>query len=235
MTPRTRAEEPRMVATGIATARSPQRRSGQPAIKATSGFHSRLVHILKLTFPLIAGALIVMVAVWPHVMQRDERFRIGVSNVNIEEATTVRMIKPRFTGIDAANRPFVVTADDAVQQPDDPTVVDLRSPKGDITLANGSWVALMADHGNYYKDLKVLDVDGRVNVFHDSGYEFRTQTARFDLNASAAEGNERVDGQGPFGTLVAEGFRVTNRGAVVHFLGKSRMVIRRDPGMGGQP
>ncbi|MGQ0677051.1 MAG: LPS export ABC transporter periplasmic protein LptC [Rhodospirillales bacterium] len=223
-----------MVATGIASARAPNRRSGQPAVKATGGFHSRLVNVLKLAFPLIAGALIVLVAVWPHLMQRDERFRLGVSNVNIEEAATVRMIKPRFTGIDAANRPYVVTAEDAVQQPGDPSVVELLRPKGDITLANGSWVALMGDNGNYYKDLKVLDIHGRVTLFHDSGYEFRTQTARFDMNTSSAEGNERVDGQGPFGTLVAEGFRVTNRGAVVHFLGRSRMVIRREPGQAQQ-
>ena len=217
-----------MVATGIATTRSAQRRTGPKVTKATSGFHSRLVNVLKLTLPLIAGALIALVAAWPHITQRDERFRIGVSNVNIEEATTVRMIKPRFNGTDAADRPYVVTADNAVQQPNDPSVVELLRPKGDITLSNGSWVALMADNGNYYKELKVLDAYGRVNVFHDSGYEFRTQTARFDLDRAAAEGNERVDGQGPFGTLVAEGFRVVNRGAVVHFLVHARMVIRRD-------
>jgi lipopolysaccharide export system protein LptC len=217
-----------MVATGIATTRAPQRRGVAGSVKASSGFHSRLVGALKLIFPLVAGALVLLVALWPHMMQRDERFRLGVSNINIEEATTVRMIKPRFTGIDAANRPYVVTADDAVQQPGDTSVVELLRPKGDITLVNGSWVALMADHGNYYKELKVLDAHGRVNVFHDSGYEFRTQTARFDMNTASAEGNDRVDGQGPFGTLVAQGFRVTNHGAVVHFLGKSRLVIRRE-------
>ena len=223
-----------MVATGIATSRGPQRRSGQPSVKASSGFHSRLVGVLKLTFPLIAGALVLLVAVWPHMMQRDERFRLGVTNISIEEATTVRMIKPRFTGIDGANRPYVVTADDAVQQAGDASVVDLLRPKGDITLVNGSWVALTADRGNYYKELKVLDAHGQVNVFHDSGYEFRTQTARFDMTTASAEGNDRVDGQGPFGTLMAEGFRITNRGAVVHFLGKSRMVIRREPGLAQQ-
>lgn len=228
MTARARSEQAPMVATGIATSRNPLRRSGQPQVKASSGFHSRLVGVLKLTFPLIAGSLVLMVAAWPHIMQRDERFRIGVTNANIEEATTVRMIKPRFTGIDGAQRPFVVTADDAVQQPGDTSVVELLRPKGDITLINGSWVALMADNGNYYKELKVLDAHGRVNVFHDSGYEFRTQTARFDMATASAEGNDRVDGQGPFGTLVAQGFRITERGAVVHFLGKSRMVIRRE-------
>ncbi len=216
------------IAGDIAPARSPARRVGFGQIRASTGFHSRLVAVLKLTLPLIAGALVLLVAIWPHLNQRDDRFRIGVSNVSIEEAATVRMIKPRFTGLDAANRPFVLTADDATQMPGDTSVVQLALPKGDITLTDGSWVALTGESGNYYKDLKVLDLFGHVNMFHDAGYEFRTQTARFDMTASRAEGNEPVEGQGPFGTINAQGFRIVDRGAVVHFLGKSRLVIRRD-------
>jgi lipopolysaccharide export system protein LptC len=215
-------------AAGIRGAATPVGRSRLRQVKAAVGFHSRLVGFLKLVLPLVAGALVIMVAAWPHLYQRDDRFKIGIANVNIEEAATVKMVKPRFTGIDAANRPYVLTADDAVQQATDSNVVELTLPKGDITLSNGSWVALTGETGHYYKDLQILDLSGQVNLFHDAGYEFRTATARFEMSKSAAEGNERVDGQGPFGSIVAEGFRIVERGAVVHFLGKSRMVIRRD-------
>ncbi|MCC7046969.1 MAG: LPS export ABC transporter periplasmic protein LptC [Alphaproteobacteria bacterium] len=206
----------------------PARRPKSRQVRAAVGFHSRLVGFLKLTLPLIAGALVVMVAAWPHLYQREDRFKIGVSNINIEEAATVKMVKPRYTGIDAANRPYVLTADDAVQQATDSNVVELNLPKGDVTLSNGSWVALTGETGHFYKDLHILDLSGQVNMFHDAGYEFRTATARFDMAAGSAEGNDRVDGQGPFGSVVAEGFRVVDKGAVVHFLGKSRLVIRRD-------
>jgi lipopolysaccharide export system protein LptC len=217
--------------TPVAQARSlaaPVRRARSRQIRAAVGFHSRLVGFLKLVLPLVAGALVVMVAAWPHLYQREDRFKIGVSNINIEEATTVKMVKPRFTGVDAANRPFVLTADDAVQQATDSNVVELSLPKGDVTLGNGSWVALTGETGHFYKDLHILDLSGQVNMFHDAGYEFRTATARFDMAASSAEGNDRVNGQGPFGSVVAEGFRIVDKGVVVHFLGKSRLVIRRD-------
>jgi lipopolysaccharide export system protein LptC len=204
------------------------RRAGLRQARAAVGFHSRLVGFLKLVLPLVAASLVVLVAAWPHIYQREDRFKIGIANVNLEEAATVRMVKARFTGIDAANRPYVLTADDAVQQAGDANVVELTAPKGDITLANGSWVALTGETGHFYKDLQILDLSGQVNLFHDAGYEFRTATARFEMAKSAAEGNERVDGQGPFGSIVAEGFRIVDRGAVVHFLGKSRLVIRRD-------
>jgi lipopolysaccharide export system protein LptC len=217
-----------MLAGDIAPTRNLARRVGFGQIKASTGFHSRLVAVLKLTLPLIAGALVLLVAVWPHLNQRDDRFRIGVSNVTIEEAATVRMVKPRFTGMDAANRPFVLTAEDAMQMPGDTNVVQLALPKGDVTLTDGTWVALTGETGNYYKDLKVLDLFGHVNMFHDAGYEFRTQTARFEMNDSRAEGNDPVEGQGPFGTINSQGFRIVDKGAIVHFLGKSRLVIRRD-------
>jgi len=208
------------------------RRGRQRQVRARVGFHSRLVNFLKLTLPLVAGSLVVLVAAWPHLHQPQDKFKIGVANVNFEEAATVKMVKPRFTGIDAANRPFVLTADDAMQQATDSNVVELAAPKGDITLANGSWVALTGEAGTYYKDLQILDLSGQVNLFHDAGYEFHTPTARFDMASSAAQGNDHVEGQGPFGSIAAEGFRIVDRGAVVHFLGRSRMVIRRDL-MGG--
>lgn len=225
--------QPAPAATARDTAK-PVRRWKPRQARAAVGFHSRLVGFLKLVLPLVAGALVVMVAAWPHLNPREDRFKIGISSVNIEEATTVKMVKPRFTGIDAANRPYVLTADDAVQQAADSNVVELSLPKGDVTLANGSWVALTGERGHYYKDLRILDLSGQVNMFHDAGYEFRTATARFDMGTSSAEGNDRVDGQGPFGSVVAEGFRIVDKGAVVHFLGKSRMVIRRDL-INGQP
>jgi lipopolysaccharide export system protein LptC len=203
-----------------------RRRLRQP--RASVGFHSRLVNFLKLVLPLVAGALVLLVAVWPHLHQPTDRFKIGVSSVNLEEAATVKMVRPRFTGVDAANRPFVLTADDAMQQATDSNVVELQSPKGDVTLTNGSWIALTGEAGQYYKDLQILDLSGSVNMFHDAGYEFRTATARFEMQTGGAQGNDHIEGQGPFGTIVAEGFRLVDKGAVVHFLGKSRLVIRRD-------
>jgi len=203
-----------------------RRRLRQP--RATVGFHSRLVNFLKLILPLIASALVILVAAWPHLHQPTDRFKIGVSSVNLEEAATVKMVRPRFTGIDAANRPFVLTADDAIQQAADSNVVELQSPKGDVTLTNGSWVALTGETGQYYKDLQILDLSGQVNMYHDAGYEFRTATARFEMQGGVAQGNDHIEGQGPFGTIAAEGFRLIDKGAIVHFLGRSRLVIRRD-------
>ncbi len=71
----------------------------------------------------------------------------------------------------------------------------------------------------------MLELNGDVTLFHDQGFELRTETARFDLEAGTARGTESVEGQGPFGTLVSEGFRVLDRGERILFTGRSRAVI----------
>ena len=90
---------------------APVRRSKSRQVRAPVGFHSRLVGFLKLTLPLVAGALVVMVAAWPHLYQREDRFKIGVSNVNIEEAAT-RIVAEKMGeirgGFDADQKPVFV-------------------------------------------------------------------------------------------------------------------------------
>ena len=74
----------------------------------------------------------------------------------------------------------------------------------------------------------MLDLAGSVNLFHDKGFELRTESARVRLDAGMAEGAQPVEGQGSIGTVQAEGFRVLDRGARVFFLGRSHMVIERE-------
>ncbi|MEK9899787.1 MAG: LPS export ABC transporter periplasmic protein LptC, partial [Rhodospirillaceae bacterium] len=70
-----------------------------------------------------------------------------------------------------------------------------------------------------------LHLTGDVNLFHDQGYEFTTTAAQVDLVTSTASGDEPVDGQGPFGVLNAEGFRVFDSGDRVLFLGPARLTV----------
>ena len=103
----------------------------------------------------------------------------------------------------------------------------LDRPKADITLGDGSWVALTAKDGLYRREDRVLRLRGGVSLFHDSGTEFITETALVDLAGHAAEGDERVRGHGPFGLLESEGFRILERGDRIVFTGKSTLTLFR--------
>lgn len=187
--------------------------------------YSIFVGVLKVLLPALAVALILLVVVWPEISRDNRDFRIRVSDISLEQPDSLTMLNARFEGVDDKNRQFTLTADEATQTTDDENLIRLELPKGDVTLEDGTWLAMTAREGRYRRDTQMLDLNGEVTLFHDRGFELRTQAAQVDLEAGVARGSEDVEGQGPFGNLEAEGFEVLDRGARVLFTGKSRAVL----------
>ncbi len=190
-----------------------------------SPLYGRFVGIAKVLLPTIATALIVIIVVWPELSEQENRFRLGPTRIDRSEAENLRMVNARFTGVDANTRPFTVTAESADQAKPGSERIVLTAPKADILLGNGAWIALTATSGAFNREKQILELTGNVNLFHDSGYEFQTESAVFDLTAGDATGTEPVTGQGPFGQLRAEGFRIYDRGARIEFTGKAKLTI----------
>ena len=191
----------------------------------SSRTYSKFVSLMKFLLPLAALVVIVLVIAWPHINTRDLRFRLGVTVLTLTGSDDPSMINPRYVGTDADNQPFSITADLARNIADKSMKVTLVMPKADIMLEDGTWLVLTANDGVYSRDEKMLDLAGAVNLYHDSGYEFRTDHAAIDLTTGTAESHVPVSGQGLFGQLQASGFRMTNKGKVIHFLGKSKLVL----------
>lgn len=192
---------------------------------AYNPLYGRFVGITKVLLPTIATAIIALVVLWPELNEQENRFRLGPMRIDRSDAENLRMVNARFTGIDSGKRPYTITADSADQANANATDIALDAPKADIELSNGAWVALTSAAGSFNRDRQILELSGGVNLFHDSGYEFKTESAIIDLSAGDATGIEPVAGQGPFGQLKAEGFHIYNRGERVLFTGKSRLTL----------
>ncbi|MGB8274788.1 MAG: LPS export ABC transporter periplasmic protein LptC [Alphaproteobacteria bacterium] len=195
--------------------------------------HRRFVGLMKLLLPALALAIVALVVAWPKLVGTSKRFRIEFASTLTGDAQSLRMVRPRFTGVDGSDRPFTVTADAATRVAPQSELIDLERPQADITLAGGAWVTLSATEGTYDQVKHGLDLRREVNLFHDAGYEFHTSQAHLDLAAGTAQGDEPVEGQGPFGHLKAQGFHILDRGAVVTFKGPSTLVLY--PGAGKRP
>ncbi|SCA55447.1 conserved hypothetical protein [Candidatus Terasakiella magnetica] len=183
--------------------------------------YSRFVQMMKLFLPLIAVVLIIMIIIWPHLRADSKRFSIGFSNIELSEAKDPSMINARYIGTDNDNQPFSVTADIAKRIDDETQSILLELPKADITLNDGTWLVLTSETGLYDRPTQYLELDGAVNLFHDSGYEMHTATAGVDLSNGSAEGHNPVKGQGPFGRIESEGFRLIDKGKTIIFTGKT--------------
>lgn len=187
--------------------------------------YSRAVTLMKVIFPAAAVALAGLVLFWPQINPLQGRFRLKPVQVSIDDLANLRMIKPRVLGTDKKNEPYTITASLATQAAGGSDVTDLTAPKGDISLSDGSWIAMTADQGQYNKKTRMLDLWENVNVFHDAGYELKTERAVADLGQGSVVGDDPVEGHGPDSQVQGEGFRIYDKGGRILVTGKSRLIL----------
>jgi lipopolysaccharide export system protein LptC len=113
----------------------------------------------------------------------------------------------------------------AHQNPKADGLVSLDSPKADMTTASGNWAELSAYTGVYQPQSQLLDLFGNVALFQDRGNEFHSDSAHIDMATGAAEGHEKVEGQGPFGHVTADGYRILDRGDTIIFTGHATLEL----------
>jgi len=180
---------------------------------------------MKVILPVLALFLVLLIFAWPLLQSEDLRFRLNFAALSANQKEEPSMINPRFLGIDKENLAYSITADLARNLSIGTPSVELEMPKADISLNDGTWLVLTAKSGVFQEANNTLDLKGSVNLFHDSGYEFQTKNAEINLKEGLARGTEAVRGQGPFGELQGQGFNLLDKGKVIIFTGKSKLMI----------
>ena len=136
------------------------------------------------------------------------------------------MVNPRYAGLDRYSRPYAVTAAIGRQVPDRNDVMALERPRAVMTVHGGASVLVTAATGIYQSQAQLLDLFEDVNLVHQDGTRFVTQRAHLDVSDNTAEGHEPVEGHGPSGDIIGEGFRILSKGDTIIFTGQSSLVLR---------
>ena len=217
-----------------------------------------LVLALKIGLPLIALVCVAYIVVWSRVQLPNITIQpTEVIKADSSGDVTVKSVK--YDGVDAKSRRFSITANEA-RQPDDPktdtppagegtsqaaqpqphpasetdSVINLEQVLADMTLVDGAWVAVRADHGVFHRDVSTIDLSGNVELFHDTGLQFQTDAATVDFVNDTAKGDQPVEGQNPDGQLTAQGFEVRDDGNTVIFTGRAWLkLFAKSKGTGG--
>jgi lipopolysaccharide export system protein LptC len=176
--------------------------------------------------PVIGVALLVLVAIWPRLGPLLESVRFGFPVIDLREAHELRMLNPRYAGVDRENRPYVVTSAIGRQASNRDDLMSLERPRAEMTMRNGALVVVTAATAMYQSQAQLLDLFGDVNLVRDDGTRFVTNTAHVDVAADSAVGNDPVTGHGPSGDITAQGFRVVDRGNTIVFTGKSNLLLK---------
>ncbi len=186
--------------------------------------YTSFVQAAKVMLPVSAFAIVAAMLVFAFVYESDDRLTVSFSNVQ-QIDNDLRMVNPRFSGVDAARRPFLVTANAAVQDPANPRAVSLEALQADMTLSPTSWVSVNADRGLLDTEAETLVLEGSIDVYSDTGYEFHLERATINLASRAVVTDSPVEGQGPLGTLRADRFMAEDAGQNLRFDGNVRMRI----------
>lgn len=212
--------KPELAAVLPATSRS------APHYHGDSDRYSRLVAVLKRMLPALGLALLVLVALWPQLDLLLKSVRFSLPVIDLREARDLRMLNPRYAGTDRFNRPYVVTAAIGRQIPNRDDLMSLEAPKAEMVLRRGAKVVVTAATAIYQSQAQLLDLFDDVNLIHENGTRFVTQSAHVDVSASTAEGHDPVVGHGPSGDIAAQGFRVLDKGDTVIFTGHSHLLLK---------
>ena len=184
----------------------------------------RRVRWAKRLLPVFALLLLSSVAVWPEIARQLAHVRVGLNHGGFSaDLETGKLLNVRYHGVDGRNRPYTVTAEEAAQV--GPERINLVQPKGDMVSENGSWMFGQSERGVYMQHTGEMDLSGDVTLYRDSGVTLHTAVASMDLKTGAAAGDAPTHTEGPFGTLDSQGFALTDKGAVIQFYGRSRLLL----------
>jgi lipopolysaccharide export system protein LptC len=192
---------------------------------STEPWISRYADHIRIALPLVALAVVLAGIIGPMF---GEATGLMVRKMPLDRDRTeyMRMDQPHFAGSNKKQQPYTVTADYAIQKSRAAKVYDLFQPKADLLDKKDKWIAVTADTGKYFQEVRMLDLAGNVTLFQDKGYVLTTERARVDLDADSAYGDRPVHGHGPDAQVEAEGFHVSDRGNRLMFTGRSRLILQ---------
>jgi lipopolysaccharide export system protein LptC len=193
------------------------------AAKAPPARRGRVVRLAKFGLPVVALALLSSIALWPEISRTIERSRVTWHRLTSIDPSSGTMRRPRYRGYDGQNQPYTVVADTADRVGQER--FNLRQPRGDLTLHNGTWLQVRSKRGAYFQHSDLLDLYQDVLLYRQDGTIMQSASASIDMHGGAVTSDDPTHAEGPFGTLDAQGFTLLDKGNIVQFHGPAKLVL----------
>lgn len=204
------------------------RSDGDIAHRKTSGRrHTTLVRWMRLLLPVVALGFIAIVMSFSG--QNSKIAAVPRETVLPSSVSRNELINPKFQSEDAKNNPYTITADKAVQNTEKMDDIQLEKPVADMALGNKGWVAIKAISGIYNQISGNLDLNGKVEVHHDSGYELGSEKMMIDVKSNTITSTTPVTGHGPSADISAAGLTADGTTKKIIFTGPAKLILRSAP------
>ncbi len=182
-----------------------------------NSYYRKAKRFKVLMFCLVAFILVGLIAI-----QQFYQMKPAVITTATQEN---KMVEPHYFGLDEKDRPFEITAQEAVQSPDNVNVYNLKNPEAYVNLGQGKWTKIKANKGVFNQGTKYLVLEEDVGLYRDDGQEFHTAEANIDFNIGKVFGDKNVEGNGPKGKMSSKGFEVLDYGQRYIFNGRTKLLL----------
>ncbi|MEX0838206.1 MAG: LPS export ABC transporter periplasmic protein LptC [Parvibaculum sp.] len=194
--------------------------------------YSYFVALMKVALPLGAVLLLAIVLYYSGVFSRDDRLDVTFREIETRP-DDLRMVSPRVAGVTRDGRPYVVSADNATQDANRPNFVALENINAEMKLdaqpgEDAEWIKLTATGGLLDSESQTLELTETIDITTAQGYVFQGDHAVVDFEAGTVTSDSEVTGEGPLGTLRADGMTADHTGRVLRFEGKVKLLIHPD-------
>lgn len=206
---------------------SVSKRADRDTITKMNRRYSAFVKSLRYILPLLALVMTAIVLTWNEAGQRNAPLKkedLLPQSANIQN----ELLKPVFNSVDKNNQPFTVTADRAVQNRENPDLIELTKPVAALAQNDGSKINGDALSGLYAQKEQKLNLEGTVRLAHSNGYTLTTEEMRIDLVTQKAYSGRDVHIEGPAGTLDATGLEGDGITGDLIFTGPAKIILYND-------
>ena len=192
---------------------------------------SRQVQFFRKALPAAIGVIMLLGLGWIGVRALLSAFARAD-----KELGSIHLINPSFYGRNEKGELYILSASEAVRDGNDPDRITLVNP--DLLQYPAGAPAPMttkALHGLYHEAHKQLDLSGDVVATDGQGYTFKSQIAHVDMPHNSAVGNSHVYSYGPSGSILADAYRVYDKGQHSIFTGHVHTHLTNKPVPKGPP
>jgi lipopolysaccharide export system protein LptC len=186
-------------------------------------FHDWLVGFLKIALPAAVGVLLAYLALAPLSKGPEISFLLDKDKVEVANER-MRVTAARYRGQDSFGRPFVLSAQSAVQTTSQDPNVEITDMAAQIALESGP-ARIEAGRARYDMWRQHVDVAGPIRVTAADGYRLETRDVLVDLNQRTLQSRGRVDGRMPLGSFSADRLRADLGSRTVVLDGRARLHI----------
>ena len=198
-------------------------RSRRQRFAAPGGSHDRLVAVLARALPAAVGVVAALMVITPLSPRGEISFLLDRNKVAvIDERLSVE--NAMYRGRDDKDRPFSLTAGDAVQRSSAEGLVRMDDLVAQLLMTEGP-ARLTAPGGTYDIDEEIVDVDGEIRMVAADGYSMMARGVSVDLDEQILTGSGGVEGAVPAGTFSADTLRADLEARTVRLQGNARLTM----------